>query len=306
MRRFSALQWSIGLFVLTFLATLRAGVFNASAYHEAEALAGLFGVAWQGAPVWWATPLVWGQALGFAATMMGILLAHEMGHYVTARRRGVAMSPPFFLPWFEPLGTLGAVIAMDATPTTGRNLLRVAVMGPFAGMLVAIPALVLGLAWSEVRPVPEGDHVMSLGVCLLMKGLEVWFHPAIPPGHDVYLHPIALAGWAGCLITSLNLLPLGQLDGGHTLYAMVGDRFGRFARGAVVILMVGALLIYPPWLLLLGILWYAMGIDHPPMLVDGPVDGRDRWLGWAAAALFLLTFTPRPIIGAVPGLLDLL
>lgn len=306
MRQWSALQWSALLFVLTFLATLRAGVFNASAYHEAHALTALLGFHWEQSPAWWATPAVWGQALGFAVTMMGILLAHEMGHYLTARRRGVPMSPPFFLPWFEPLGTLGAVIAMDATPTRGTHLLRVAVMGPFAGMLVALPALVLGLAWSEVLPVPDGDHVMGLGVCLLMKGLELWLHPGIPPGHDVYLHPVALAGWAGCLITSLNLLPIGQLDGGHTLYAMVGDRFGRLARIAAGILMVGAALVYPPWLLLLAILWYAMGIDHPPMLVDGPVGGRDRWLGWGAAALFLLTFTPRPIIGAIPGLLELL
>lgn len=294
------------LLVATLLTTLRAGVMNAYAFHEIRARNALLGFDAADPVPWWTSGEVWLQAVGFSLTLVGILFAHEMGHYLTARRRGVPMSPPFFLPWFEPLGTLGAVIAMDPRPTTSRNLMRVAAMGPFAGMAIALPAVVFGLMWSDVRPVPDGAGVQSLGVCLLMQAVQQVVHGPLPPGHDVYLHPVALAGWAGCLVTSLNLLPLGQLDGGHIVYAMIGDRFTRFARRAFWLLAIGAALVYPPWLFLLAIVAYAMGTDHPDLITDGAVRGVDRWVGRLAMLLLVATFTPRPFLGVFPGLLELL
>ena len=297
----------IAAFVATCATTFYAGLQMSSGFW---ALMRVRSIPWIGdlAPRWWQLPDAWGPAVAFSASLLAILVAHEMGHFVTAIRRGVPMSWPFFVPFMPPLGTLGAVIAM--TPATREqaaphapsrlvegiaapSLLRIAAWGPFWGAFVAIPLIVLGIALSDVRPFSPGDG-MQLGVCALFWLLERVFWPAIPPGHDIFLHPIAFAGWAGCIVTSLNLLPFGQLDGGHIAYASLGERWNTIAPTAFLLL--AALVLVSPALVVFALLVrFVVGVRHPPM-TRGTVAASpaDRRIALAAAALFLLTFTPRP------------
>lgn len=300
-------RWALHLllFVASLATMVRAGVLNSPAHAHVRAERNLLGFSDASLPAWWQTPDVWSDALLFALPLMAILFAHEMGHYLVARRMGVRMSPPFFLPWFEPFGSMGAVIAMEPRPMSARQLMRVAAAGPFAGMVVAIPVIVLGAMWSEVRPLsPTGDDVL-LGECLLFGWIVDLAQPTPPPGHDVFLHPMAFAGWAGCFITALNLLPIAQLDGGHILYALFGDKSASWARGAFAALIVLGALLYPPWVIIGALVAYVMGVEHPALLRGPTATGRDRTIGRLALALFILTFTPRPFIGLLPGLLDL-
>ena len=301
-------RWAlhIGLFVASLVTMFRAGVLGSEAYLRARAERELLGFVDPAIPAWWTLTEVWADALAFSLSLMAILFAHEMGHYLTARRLGVKMSPPYFLPWFEPFGSMGAVIAMEARPMSARQLMRVAAAGPFAGMIVAVPLIVIGAMWSEVRPLSPGGGEVLLGECLLFGWVVDLVQPAPPPGHDVFLHPMAFAGWAGCFITALNLLPVAQLDGGHILYAGFGERSAGVARVAFGALIVMGALIYPPWVVIGGVIAYTMGVRHPALL-QGPVaSGSDRMIGRAAMTLFILTFTPRPFVGLFPGLLDLL
>lgn len=244
---------------------------------------------------WFQYPRLWIPAVGYSAAFLGILLAHEMGHYITARRRGVRMSLPYFIPFPSLIGTLGAVIAMELRPMRAGKLLRIAAYGPFAGIVVAMPVLVVGLALSEVRPIPADLAVIELGDCLLLSAIEALVLPPIPDGHDVFLHPLALAGWAGCFVTSFNLMPIGQLDGGHIAYAMYGERYNRHAWLVLAALVVLGLTCFAGWLVLALLAAALIGVRHPPLTTDGAAQGVDRRIGRAAALLFILTFTPRPI-----------
>ena len=243
------------------------------------------------------------QSLPFAVTLMAILLAHEMGHYLTAQRYGVDQSLPYFMPAPTLFGTFGAVIFMRSQPQSRGALLWVAVMGPFAGLMVAIPAAAWGLAHSvavDAYAAAGMQGAIAFGDSLLFAALERLFSPN---GTDVVLHPVALAGWAGLFITSLNLIPAAQLDGGHVSYALFGRRHKKLS-----IMVATAMLFFglhsacledngggSMWLLW-AILLLMMGLGHPP--VHNPnvlLTGQQRAVGLLALGLFVLTFIPVPI-----------
>src|SRR5258705_13445915 len=164
------------------------------------------------------------DGLPFAFTLLAILGTHEFGHYFTARAYGAAVSLPYFIPAPPPLfifGTLGAVIRMRSPVRDRNSLLDIAAAGPIAGLLVALPALWLGLSWSRVGAIPAGG-VMTFGDSLLMQFMTYLTFGRIPAGMDVFVHPVALAGWVGLFVTALNLFPAGQLDGGRIAYALFG------------------------------------------------------------------------------------
>ncbi|MGH7822913.1 MAG: site-2 protease family protein, partial [Candidatus Binatia bacterium] len=167
----------------------------------------------------------WTAGLPFSLTLMAILLTHEMGHYLTARHHGVKATLPYFLPGPPILvGTFGAFIRMKSAPGDRRVLFDVGAAGPWAGLLVAVPAAVYGLSVSELRPIPPTFTGLYFGDSLLFKLLSYAAIGPVPYGFDIILHPMAMAGWFGLFVTVLNLLPVGQLDGGHVIYAMVGRR----------------------------------------------------------------------------------
>lgn len=263
------------------------------------------------------------QGLPFAATLIGILFAHEMGHYLTARWHRVDASLPYFLPFPSLLGTMGAVIRMKDRMPHRRALIDIGASGPLAGFVVALPLLLFGLSLSEVRasPVPEqglpAQSLLGLALALargedpfaapflgvLVEGPSVlyvlakrWVVGELPPGTDVYLHPVALAAWFGLLITALNLLPVGQLDGGHVTYALLGGRAQRLGRWVIAVLLVLGIVAWPGWLLWAFLAWKVIRTDHPPVVdAADPLDRKRLAIAWSAVILLVLTFTPVPM-----------
>src|SRR3990170_4515664 len=183
------------------------------------------------------------DGLPFAATLLGILGTHEFGHYFTARAYGASVSLPYFIPAPPPLflfGTLGAVIRMRSPVRDRNSLFDIAAAGPLAGLVVAIPALWLGLGWSRVGVVPDSG-AMAFGDSLLLRAMTYLMFGRIPEGMDVFIHPVALAGWVGLFVTALNLFPVGQLDGGRIAYALFGVQHRRVSVGTVLaLLLLGA------------------------------------------------------------------
>lgn len=244
------------------------------------------------------------HGLLFSATLMAILLAHEMGHYLTARRYGVDQSLPYFIPAPTLVGTLGAVIVMRSQPPNRAVLLKVAVMGPFAGLIVAVAACAWGLMHSTSAELADIDprQPYLLGSSILFDLLRARFAPS---DVGLALHPVAFAGWVGLFVTSLNLIPAAQLDGGHVAYAMFGRHQGRIS-GFVVIALLGIGLFYglgganPGWGGLVWILWgvilFIVGLRHPPTRDDQtPLTFGQRLGGWLALVLFVVTFVPIPL-----------
>jgi membrane-associated protease RseP (regulator of RpoE activity) len=253
----------------------------------------------------WIGQLKAGTGLDFAVALMGILLAHEMGHYVLARRYTINASPPFFLPappWLNFIGTFGAFIRLRSPVVDRRQLLDVGAAGPWAGFAVALAALLVGLSQSEVMtevgPSPLavmfGDATVYLGDSLITRWARGWL---VGEG-TVALSPLAQAGWFGVLVTMLNLMPLGQLDGGHVLYALVRDRQRFIGMAAWVSLLILGREFWGWWFwagftLLLG----GGRIAHPTVLDrHRPLPASRHLLGWATVVLLVVTFTPRPFV----------
>ncbi len=232
----------------------------------------------------------------FAVTLMTILLVHELGHYFVARYHGVQATLPYFIPAPPlPVGTFGAFIRMKSPPETRRALFDVGAAGPWAGIIFAIPAVIIGLHLSTVHLGASSDGGLILGDSLLFSLLTRLTLGVTPETATISLHPIAMAGWFGFLVTFLNLLPVGQLDGGHVAYAM----FGRWHRW-VSRLFVGVILVlgfsgwagWFVWAILVSIL----GLDHPPTVdLDTGLDRRRMVAAWLTVGVFILTFMPVPI-----------
>lgn len=251
-----------------------------------------------------------GTGVIFGATFIGILLAHELGHYLAARRHRVPVSLPYFIPfppYFSIVGTLGAFIRLRGPMANRSVLFDIGVAGPLVSFVLSLPALLAGLHLSEAVPaVDSGTYPFRvfflrepiwLGSSGLLRMATWATGPGLEPGHAILLHPLAFAGWLGIFVTALNLIPLGQLDGGHILYALAGAR--QRALGMVFVLLLIPLgLVWWGWWLWAGIA-LAVGrgrVGHPPVQMEevGPGTGR-KILGWVALAIFLLSFSPAPM-----------
>ena len=272
----------------------------------------------------------------FALSMMGILFAHEMGHYIMCRHYKVPATPPFFIPapLLSPLGTFGAFIAMRGIPKNKRILFDVGVAGPLMGLIIAIPVVFIGLSLSQVGPVVrsecsgfmEGNSIFYLfakyltfgrllpqpadfgGLSPALYWLKYFFTGMPVPfnGTDVFIHPVALAGWAGLLVTALNLVPVGTLDGGHVAYGLFGEKARKIFPIAIGVLI--ALIFLPSlltfslsalnysWLLWVFILFWLGNVRTTPLDDITPLDGKRRALGFFVLILFFLLFTPIPMV----------
>ena len=287
------LPWrNVALFLLTLLTTTMAGADSA------------------GAPVALWVPaslpnLVAG--LSFSIPLMSILFAHEMGHFLTARRYGVDSSLPYFIPAPLPsiffIGTFGAFIRMRRPPRTRREMFDIGAAGPWAGFVVAVIATAIGLARSEVTPLDTSQGGLFLGNSMLFWGVARIVLGVDPNSVNVNVHPIALAGWIGLLVTAINLLPVGQLDGGHVVYSLLGGRWHRIVSRAA---WIGCgLMVLVPYLLHLAfwggwLLWFVLliglGLGHPATTdTDMPLRGSRRIGALATIALFIVTFIPVPV-----------
>ena len=276
----------------------------------------------------------WGQIVSFlrffisgwpyALSLLAILLAHEFGHYFMSRHHKVAATLPYFIPMpFPPLGTMGAAIMMQGTPKNKRVLFDIGVAGPLAGMVIAIPVLLIGLALSSlstIQPVNgmvslEGNSVLYLlakfvmfgkllpapvglsGTPLAVHWLRFFFtgQPVPLGGTDVFISPVAFAGWAGLLVTMLNLIPAGTLDGGHVIYALFGDKAGKafpYIFGALILLGV----FWTGWWIWAVLLLWLGRVHAEPLDQITQLDASRRWVAALAVIIFILTFSPVPFM----------
>jgi len=267
---------NIVLFVLTFISTLTVG-----AMHE-----GIDVVA---------EPIRIYKGWPFSIALLLILLFHEFSHYLASKKHGIEASLPYFIPAPTLFGTFGAVIKMKSPITTKNALIDIGASGPIAGFIISVIATIIGLSFSRIMPVHDTANMLSLGDSLLFKGLASAILGAVPDNQDVYLHPVALAGWIGFFVTSLNLIPVGQLDGGHILYALLGDKHAIISKLLVGIMFIMGVFLWDGWIIW-GILLIILGFRHPPIVYsEMPLDPKRKIIGWISLAIFILTFTPVPI-----------
>ncbi|MEN4042110.1 MAG: site-2 protease family protein [Anaerolineaceae bacterium] len=264
--------------------------------------------------------------LPFAASMLAILGAHEFGHYLAGRSHGVHVTLPYFIPMpFSPFGTMGAFINMKEHPKNRRQLLDIGIAGPLSGLVVAIPILLLGLSLSPLDTIPqvmppgsmmEGNSLLYLLAKYVVFGellpapvtygdvhpLLYWVRyiftgaPFPYGGLDVQLHPVAFAGWAGILITGLNLIPAGQLDGGHMLYVLFGRQTAQRVLPFILVALVGLGFVWSGWWLWAMIIFLLGRAYAEPLDQITPLDSRRRGMAILALILFVLTFTPVPLL----------
>jgi membrane-associated protease RseP (regulator of RpoE activity) len=239
----------------------------------------------------------WALVVGipFSFTLMTILLTHEMGHYLTSRYHRVGATLPYFIPAPSIIGTFGAFIRMTSPILSKRALLDIGASGPIAGFVVAIGAVAIGLHYSTVVETPALEG-MKLGEPLIFSLISNMVIGSVPDGYDVLLHPIAFAGWIGLFITALNLIPIGQLDGGHVVFAVFGRRHRTLSLLMIPTLILLGMYGWPGWFLW-AVLPLIFGINHPPVL-DGdiPLDRPRKIVGWVSLVIFILTFTPTPFM----------
>jgi membrane-associated protease RseP (regulator of RpoE activity) len=263
--------------------------------------------------------------LPFAIALMAILVCHEFGHYLAGRYHKTAVTLPFFIPFpFSYFGTMGAFIQLKEPPKNRRIMLDIGIAGPLAGLIVAIPVLLLGLYLSPVEKIPfqlplgqifEGNSIIYLLLKFIVKGqflpqpstyaglnpilywIRYFFTGAPLPagGLDVSLHPIAWAGWAGLLVTSLNLIPAGQLDGGHIMYVLLGKRASRL----LPFILIGLVLlgfVWNGWWLWAALIFLLGRYHAEPLDQITPLDPKRRALAVLGVIVFILVFMPVPLV----------
>jgi membrane-associated protease RseP (regulator of RpoE activity) len=240
------------------------------------------------------TCFVGGPVYSFAVIL--ILFGHEMGHYLMSRRYGIRATLPFFLPFpLPPFGTLGAVIRMESTVSSRKALFDTGAAGPFTSLILSIPAIVIGLGLSKVVPASHiKEGALRLADPLLFSAIQRLVLGQIPENYEIVLHPIGFAGWVGLFVTSLNLLPIGQLDGGHIAYGLFGKRSRVIFLIAITVMAFITVFYNPGWFLLL-ILIILFGFRHPPPMDDQtPLDWKRKLLGGFVFLAFFVSFTPAP------------
>jgi membrane-associated protease RseP (regulator of RpoE activity) len=269
-----------------------------------------------------------GSALAFSGALLFILGSHEMGHYFYGKKYGIDITPPYFIPappFISPIGTFGAFIKIKSPISTRKALFDIGIAGPLAGIIASVPVLLIGVKLSTVVDVTggEGRQGLLLGSPLIFTFFSGIFFGKIPQGKDLFLHPVAFAGWVGLFVTALNLIPSGQLDGGHIVYSLFSKRVHRIASVVMIALLIifgigteplfllyqrlagggaGGLLNglpefegWPGWILW-AVLLTLIGTRHPPTIYDeGELDTGRKLLGFIALLIFIGCISPVPI-----------
>ncbi len=263
------------LFVLTFLSTLFVGAIHSGVDLMQE-------------------PVKIYEGLPFSLTLMTILLSHELAHYYMSKKHDVEATLPYFIPAPTIIGTFGAFIKMKSPIVSRRALIDIGASGPIAGFIVSVIATIVGLQMSEVVLAVQTEGALGLGDSLLFSFLSRAVLGITPSDHDILLSPVAFAGWIGLFVTSINLIPVGQLDGGHIAYALLGERHARISVLLVVVLGTLGLLLWEGWAIW-ALLLLLLGMKHPPVLYrEVFLDVRRRFVGWLSLLIFIITFIPVP------------
>ncbi len=236
------------------------------------------------------------RGFSFSIPLLLILGCHEMGHYILSKKHGLDATLPFFIPGPTIIGTFGAVIKIRSRLEDRQVLMDIGIAGPLAGFIVGLPVLIFGYTQSRIIPTDGLEYAGQLGDSLITLLVGHIVYGNLPEGTTLMLHPSAFAGWVGMFVTSLNLLPVGRLDGGHIAYAFFGrswNRFSPFVFGAV--LLMG--LFWTGWLVWGILIFFIIKIKHPHTMYDSQeLDGKRRLLFFVAVVLLALTFMPRPFV----------
>jgi membrane-associated protease RseP (regulator of RpoE activity) len=286
------------LLLLTVLTTTAVGALHFFAFSQG------FGSSAQVVPPFRDTSF-WLSGFWYSGTILAILGCHEMGHYVACRYYNVDASLPFFLPAPLPLtGTIGAFIRIRQRIPSKVALFDIGIAGPIAGFIVAVPTLFMGLTMSAIEALPKDFTGVELGEPLLFQAAAWLVWGDLPDSMSINMHPMAFASWFGLLATALNLFPIGQLDGGHVTYAVLGRR-SAFVTIAMVLVAIGLAVFSAGWIvwtILLLVMVFVMGPHHPPTLNDSMEMDRPRLILAGIALLMLIVcFTPAPIEPFVTG-----
>ena len=292
-RSTSPLRTHILLFVATIITTLAAGVFGPLNYDITMI------------PYLLEQPSLFLNGVPFAFSLLAILTAHEMGHYVFSRYHGVKASLPYFLPSPVAFGTFGAVIVTRSLYPNRKALMDIGAAGPIAGFIVALPITAIGVSLSTVQKLADVETgYVTMGDPLILQGLSYLVLGPLPEGHDIFVHPMAFAGWFGFLVTMLNLIPISQLDGGHILYAMVGrsESAKRMQLGITIVcfaVMSYLGMYFTGWYVWCGLLLlmsYRFRFRHPPSLDDDtPLDTKRKVIGLITLIIMIVSFIPVPL-----------
>ncbi len=267
------------LFVLTFMTTLLAGAFF------------LYGV------IPWEQPDKIYLGLPFSLTLLFILLVHEMSHYIASREHGVPATLPYFIPAPTIFGTFGAIIKMKPPIPDRRSLIDIGASGPIGGFIIAVIAVIIGLNYSEIRPVDAVGQGLAFGDSILLTILTKLVLNIDPEKYTVMLNPVLFAGWVGLFVTSLNLLPIGQLDGGHITYALFGYKHEWISKAMLPVLIILGYFFWLGWIIW-AVLMIIIGYRHPPVVYPHiQLDTKRKVIGWVSLAIFILTFMPTPVQG---------
>jgi membrane-associated protease RseP (regulator of RpoE activity) len=248
-------------------------------------------------PVMVLNPEVVALSLGYAVVLIIILLGHELGHFLACQYYNIDATLPYFIPAPTLIGTMGAFIRIRSPITKKQQLFDIGIAGPLTSFILSIPAVFFGLYLSKAVPsFPEGESLV-FGDPLLLKFVGNIFFKGIPGGYDIVPHPIAFAGWVGILVTALNLFPVGQLDGGHVVYAIFGKKSLKLAPYILGIFILMGIFFWIGWFVW-ALLIYFLGLKHPHIYdEDKSLSAGRKLLGVAVLIIFILSFTPDPIKG---------
>jgi len=235
------------------------------------------------------------SGLPYSLTLMLILGVHEFGHYFAAMRFGVKATLPYFIPFPSIVGTMGAVIKTKSPIPHTKALFYIGVMGPIPGFVVSLAAVIAGIHFSNVQPLPlPTGEVPVFGDSLLFAFIVRQVHGVIPSGFDVALHPVAWAGWIGFLVTSLNLIPVGQLDGGHILYSLIG-RKQVYAGWISLAALVALTSVWPGWGIWVLLILFVLMVAHPEINEAEQLSFKEKAAGWFCMLILAVTFIPVPV-----------
>ncbi len=293
---------NILLFVVTVLATFIVGFSWSASYKYADTLFGNPHLASD--PAVMLDPEIITLSLVYAVVLIGILLGHELGHFLTCRYYKIDATLPYFIPAPTLIGTLGAFIKIRSPITKKQQLFDIGIAGPLTGFVLSLPAVIYGLSVSKVVPSLPQEEAILFGEPLLIKIVGSFIFKGVPEGFDVVPHPVAFAGWVGVLVTSLNLFPVGQLDGGHVVYALIGQKSRKIAPFFLGVFVFMGVVFWIGWFVW-ALLIYFLGLKHPRIAdEDKPLSQGRRAIGYLMLVVFILSFIPDPIQGY--NLLDLL
>lgn len=233
------------------------------------------------------------KGIPFSFTLLGILLSHELSHYFAGRAHHTKATLPYFIPAPSLIGTFGAFIKMKSPIETRKALIDIGASGPIAGFVISVIASIIGLAYSEVIILPRVEGTLSLGDSILFLTLSRLVLGLSPAGHDILLHPVAFAGWIGLFVTSLNLIPIGQLDGGHIAFGLFGGFHRCLSIVLIFVLLIFGLFLWEGWALW-AFLLLILGLRHPPVVQWEILDYKRRFIGGLSFFIFVITFIPQP------------